>query len=140
MHLHAIHWEWIVFGLLKLLKAFGLIPGAFAALGLRKLYQKWRQSRAMAGWPATDATIQSGQVHKQGIWSYWAEITYTYFVGEYRTGKHVHRFRNEEAADEFIRQIKDKHVLVHYDSNKPDSSVILDRDLEMIALLAPQYR
>ena len=120
MHLHAIHWEWIIFGLLKLIKAFGLIPGAFAALGLRKLYQKWRQSRAMAGWPATDATIQSGQVHKQG--------------------KHVHRFRNEEAADEFVRQIKDKHVLVHYDSNKPDTSVILDRDLEMIALLTPQYR
>jgi superfamily I DNA and RNA helicase len=87
-----------------------------------------------------DATIQSGQVHKQGLWSYWAEITYTYFVGEYRTGKHVHRFRNEEAADEFVRQIKDKHVLVHYDSNKPDTSVILDRDLEMIALLTPQYR
>jgi hypothetical protein len=61
-------------------------------------------------------------------------------VGEYRTGKHVHRFRNEESADEFLRQIKDKHVLVHYDSNKPDTSVILDRDLEMIALLAPQYR
>lgn len=127
-------------GLIKLLKAFGLIPGAFAAYGIRKLYQKWRQNRAIQGWPATDATVLSGQVHKQGLWSYWAEITYSYYVGEYRAGKYVRRFRSEEHADDFVRQVKDQRVHVHYDSGKPDTSVILDRDLEMIALLAPQFR
>jgi len=39
-----------------------------------------------------------------------------------------------------VRQVKDKHVQVHYDVSSPDKSVILDRDLELIALLAPQYR
>jgi hypothetical protein len=135
-----IPWNTILFGIVHLLKAFGLIPGAIAAFGVRKLYQKWRQNQATAGWPSTDATIQSGQVHKEGPWRFWAEITYTYYVGEYRSGKHVHRFRREEDADNFVRQIKDKRVQVHYNASDPDKSVILDRDLEMIALLTPQYR
>ncbi len=139
MNFHHIPWEAILFGLIKLLKVFGIIPGAMAAFGLRRLYQKWRQNKAMSGWPATDATIQSGQVQKEGL-RYWVELTYTYYDGEYRSGKHVHRFRREQDDDEFIRQIKDKRVQVHYNVSDPDKSVILDRDLEMVALLAPQYR
>ena len=69
-----------------------------------------------------------------------SSLPYTYYLGEYRSGKHVHHFRREEDADEFVRQVKDKHVQVHYNASKPDNSVILDRDLEVIALLAPQYR
>jgi hypothetical protein len=133
---HHIPWEALIFGIVKLLKVFGVIPGAIAAFGARKLYQKWRQQKAIAGWPATDATIQSGQVHKQG----WVELSYTYFVGEYRSGTFVHKLRSREHAEDFIRQVKDKHVLVHYNSNDPEKSVILDRDLEMVALLAPAYR
>ena len=139
MNLHHIHWEWLIFGLIKFLKMFGIIPGALAAFGVRRLYQKWRQNKAMAGWPATDGTIQSGEVHKQGL-RYWVELSYTYYVGEYRSGKHVHHFRREADADEFVRQVRDKHVQVHYDASNPDKSVILDRDLEMVALLAPQFR
>jgi len=140
MNLHHIPWEPILFGLAKLLKTFGLIPGLFAAFGVRKFYQKWRQNRAVSGWPATDATILSGEVHKHGVWSFWTEITYSYFVGEYRSGKYVRHFRREEHADDFVRQVKNQRVQVHYDSANPNTSVILDRDLEMIALLAPQFR
>jgi hypothetical protein len=139
MNFHHIPWEEILLGLIKLLKIFGIIPGAIAAFGVRKLYQKWRQNQAMTGWPATDATVLNGQVHKEGL-RFWAEITYSYYVGEYRSGKHVHRFRREKDADEFIRQVKDKRVQVHYNNSDPDKSVILDRDLEMVALLAPQLR
>ena len=139
MNLHHVHWEWLLWGLIKFLKMFGIIPGALAAFGVRRLYQKWRQNKATAGWPATDGTIQSGEVHKQGL-RYWVELTYTYYVGEYRSGKHVHHFRREEDADEFVRQVKEKHVQVHYNASKPENSVILDRDLEMVALMAPQFR
>ena len=66
-------WEVIFFGMIKLIKAFGLIPGAIAAFGVRKLYQKWRQNKAMAGWPVTDGTILSGRVHREGRRRYWAE-------------------------------------------------------------------
>jgi len=139
MNPHHIPWEAILLGFIKLLKVFGIIPGAIAAFGVRKLYQKRRQSQAMAGWPATDATVLNGQVHKEGL-RFWAEITYTYYVEEYRSGKHVHRFRREEDANEFVRQVKDKRVHVHYNASDPDKSVILDRDLEMVALMAPQFR
>jgi hypothetical protein len=140
MDLHNVHWEWLIWGLIKFLKVFGIIPGAIAAFGVRKLYQKWRQNQAMAGWPATDATILNGQVHKEGFRRFWVELTYTYYVGEYRSGMHVHRFRREEDAEEFVRQVKDKRVQVHYNASDPNKSVILDRDLEVIALLAPQFR
>jgi hypothetical protein len=136
---HYIPWRLIIFAAFKVLVKFGIIPGTFAAYGLKRLYQKWRQNQAMSGWPSTDATILNGQVHKEGMHS-WVEITYSYYVGEYRSGKHIHRFRREDDADEFIRQLKDKRVQVHYNASDPDKSVILDRDLEMVALLTPQYR
>ena len=140
MNVHHIPWEAILLGLLKLLKAFGLLPGALAAFGAQRFYQRWRQNKAMAGWPATDATVQSAKAHKQGWRSYWAEVAYTYYVSEYRSGTYVRKFRREEDADAFVREVKDKRVQVHYDPANADKSVILDRDLEMIVLLAPQYR
>jgi hypothetical protein len=78
MDLRYVHWEWLLWGLIKFLKIFGIIPGAIAAFGVRRLYQKWRQNQAMAGWPATDATIQGGEVHKKGWRNVWVELTYTY--------------------------------------------------------------
>jgi hypothetical protein len=122
---------------LKLLAKFGLIPGAALGYGMKKFYQKRRQDRASAGWPSTDATVQYGKVHKEGPRQHWVELTYTYFVEEYRTGTHIHRFRKEEEGEEFLRQIKDKKIQVRYNPNKPGESAILDRDLEMVVLLSP---
>ena len=134
-----INWGIFVFWIIKLLKIFGIIPGAIAARWMQKLYQKRRQTKAMEGWPATQATIQSGKVHTEGG-RHWAEITYTYFVDEYRVGTYVKNFKREEEADDFVRQLKDRRLQVHYKPNSPERSVILDRDLEMIVLLVPQYR
>ena len=74
-----------------------------------------------------------------GIRSYWATLNYTYYVGEYRLGTYVRHFRREELADDFVRQLKDKRIHVHYNGANPDKSVILDRDVEMIAMLAPEF-
>jgi len=140
MEIQHLNWGPILVGAFKLLKGFGLLPGAIAAIGVRKLYQKWRQRQAIAGWPATEATIQSGAVHQEGARSHWAEITYSYYAGEYRAGHYVRHFRKEEQASEFIRQLKDKRIQVHYNDADPDKSVILERDLEMVALLQPEMR
>jgi len=137
MHSH-IPWELILASALKLLKTFGLIPGAVAAVGARRIIQKRLQRKAMEGWPATDARILSGSVHREGR-RYWAELTYSYYVGEYRSGHYVRQFKHEEQADDFVRQLKDKTIHVHYNQSDPDRSVILDRDIEMVAILAPQY-
>jgi hypothetical protein len=133
------HWGLLIAWAIKLLKTFGIIPGAIAARWVQKLYQKRRQAKAREGWPSTDATIQSGKVHTEGR-RHWAEITYTYFVDEYRVGIYVRNFKREEDADDFVRQLKDKRIQVHHKPGKPDTSVILDRDLELTVLLIPQYR
>lgn len=133
------HWGVILFWIIKLLKVLGIIPGAMAARWLQKLYQKQRQKRATEGWPSTEATIQSGKVHQEGV-RHWAEVTYTYFVGEYRSGTYVRNFRKEEDADDFVRQVRDKRLQVHYKESAPDTSVILDRDMEMVVLMVPQLR
>lgn len=138
MNLHHIPWATILWGIVKLLKVFGIIPGAIAAMSIQKLYQKWRQNRAIAGWPSTEARILSGEVHHEGPRRIWAELTYSYYAQEYRAGKYIHRFRKEEDADNFIREIKDRRVQVRYNESKPDESVILDRDIQMLALMAPQ--
>ena len=140
MNTPTIHWWPFFWGGIKLLKTFGLLPGAIAAIGLRRLYQKWRQRRALEGWPTVEGAVQSGQVHHEGTRNYWVEIAYTYFVGEYRLGHYVKHFRSEEAAYSFVAQLKDKRVQVRYDERKPDTSVLLDRDLEMIVLLQPELR
>lgn len=139
MHSHPWSWTLILIELVKLLKFLGIIPGAVAAAGVRRFYQKRRQKKAMEGWPATDATIRSTSVRKEGIRNYWATLNYTYYVGEYRLGSYVRHFRGKEQADDFARQLKDKRVHVHYDGSNPDKSVILDRDVEMVAMLAPEF-
>jgi hypothetical protein len=139
MDFHHTPWNLIILTVIKLLKTFGLIPGALAAYGVRKFYQRFRQKKAMEGWPGTEATIQWGKVHRDGR-RFWAEITYSYFVGEYRSGTYVHRFSREEQAEEFVRQLKNKRIHVRYKEADPSNSVILDREIELIALLEPQLR
>jgi hypothetical protein len=129
--------------LVVLAKHLGLVGGAGAAIGVQRLYQKWRQNRAL-GWPTANATILWGKIRvdDRGFFrnKRWVELTYSYYAGEYRSGIYLRRFRREEDAEEFIRQTKDKQIQVRYNESAPEKSVILDRDLEMIALLTPQMR
>jgi len=123
----------------KLLATFGLIPGVMAAFWFRRSLQKRSQHRATEGWPETDAQVfGQGKVRREGR-RYWAEINYTYYIGGYRSGRYVRAFESEFHACQFIVQLRDKTVRVHYKQDDPDRSVILDRDLEMMVLLAPQY-
>jgi len=139
MHLHNFPWGAAGYWIFYLLKVFGILPGAVAAYYVQRLWQKRRQRRAMEGWPAIEATVLWGKVHADGPRNYWAEITYSYYVGEYRSSTYIRRFKKEVQADEFVRSLKDRKIQVHYKESNPDASVILDRDLEMIALLAPQF-
>jgi hypothetical protein len=138
MNLHSIPWHLVLPLAIKLLAKFGLIPGVAAGYWIKRLYQRRRQNKAFAGWPSTEARIQYGKVQSDGPKQFWVELTYTYFIGEYRSGMHVHRFRKSDDADEFLHQVKDKKVQARYNPSNPDESVILDRDLEMVALLEPQ--
>jgi Protein of unknown function (DUF3592) len=137
MNFHHLPWGAIL-GFWKLLKVLGIIPGTILGLSAKKSFQQWRQNRAIAGWPTTEATIVSGGVHQEGLWRTWAELTYSYCVGEYRAGTYIRRFRKEQDADDFVRQMRDKRIQVRYDQANPDRSVLLDRDIELVALLVPE--
>lgn len=104
------------------------------------MQQRLHQRKA-AGWPAVTADIHWGHADNVGSWPfplYWAEITCSFYAGEFRSGTYVRKFRREADAEEFIRQTKGKPIQVHYQEADPEQSVLLDRDLEMIALLKPQ--
>lgn len=139
MHSHNLPWTLFLVELVKLLKFLGLIPGAIAAEGVRRYYQRRRQQKAMEGWPATAGTVRGGSVKKHGWRSYWVEFDYAYYVNEYRIGKYVRHFKRSNGASDFIRQVRNRQVNTHYDPADPDKSVILDRDIETIAMLAPQF-
>lgn len=140
MDSNPTHWAYLIALSIKLLAKFGLIPGVFAAFGIQKIRQKYRQRRAVEGWPSTEANIQWCKIHQEGIANYWVEVTYSYFVGEYRSGTYIRRFTREAQADDFARQLRDKRRQVHYKPNDPADSVFLQRDLEMVAALIPEIR
>jgi hypothetical protein len=126
------HWEYI-FVVIKLLKTFGLFPGAVAAFFAQRWLQRWRQGRAQEGWPSVDGVVVSGKVVDEGWRNYWAEIRYSYCVGEYRAGVYVRKFSHSDDAAEFVRELQDKRPRVHYKESDPDVSTLLNRDLEILA-------
>ncbi len=126
-----IHWEYFYI-IIKLLKMFGLLPGAVAAYATKNWWQKRRQQRAQEGWPSVDGVVVGAKVTKQGWRSYWAVITYSYCVGEYRSGTYIKKFSRADDADAFARELRDKRPRVHYKDSAPDVSTLLDRDLEML--------
>lgn len=133
------HWE-SIYIVLKLLKMFGLLPGAVAAYFVQRLMQRWRQARAQEGWPSVDGVVVGGKVVHEGGRSYFAEISYSYCVGEYRAGTYLRKFSREEDAAVFARAMWDKRPRVHYKEGSPDVSTLLDRDLEMLVPLSMHSR
>ena len=136
MNSEPTHWAYLIALSIKLLAKFGLIPGVFAAFGIRKLRQKYRQRRAVEGWPSTQANIQWCKVHQEGMRNHWVEVTY----GEYRSGTYIRRFTREAQADNFASLLRGKQLQVHYKPDDPADSVFLERDLEMVAALVPELR
>jgi hypothetical protein len=118
-------------------------PLAFVAGWAGIHYQRWRKQRAETaaeGWPSANGRIVSGdfkEVPKTKRWL--ATLTYTYFVGEYRTGKYIHEFMSADEAGDFVRAMKDKNVQIRYKESNPDKSVLEQRVIEQYILLAPRF-
>ena len=118
-------------------------PLAFVAGWAGIHLQRWRKARAenaAQGWPSVNGRISGGSVKPvPKTKRFLATLTYTYFVGEYRTGKYVHEFQSESDADTFIRAMKDKNVPIRYNDSTPDKSVLEQRAIEQHVLLAPRF-
>lgn len=121
---------------MNLAKALGLLC-VVVVVSLQSMRQKRRQSRAMDGWPSTEGTIYTGEKCFEGNRN-WVELTYTYFVDEYRSGTYVRNVRDSDEGERFISSVQGKNITVFYDPSHPDESAIMDRDVEMITSQAPQ--
>jgi hypothetical protein len=118
-------------------------PLAFVAGWAGIHARRWRKSRAenaAQGWPSVDGRISGGSVKPiPKTKRYLATLTYTYFLGEYRTGKYIHEFENEADADNFVHAMTDKHVPIRYNDSDPTRSVLEQRAIEQHILLAPRF-
>jgi hypothetical protein len=111
---------------------------AWGALFIRRWIKRHRE-RVAQSWPIVDGVILGGTVTRIRRTSHFhATLDYTYFVGEYRTGKYIHEFATEANADEFVRLMKDKRVHIRYKRSNPNKTVLEQNVVEQHAMLAPR--
>jgi len=110
---------------------------AFALAGTVKPIWGWFQRERAVSWPATDGRIDSTsfsipsfslfgkRVH------YIAELSYSYSVGgNLHSGRYSREIPTEVEAEEFIRDLQHKPLIVHYDPRKASRSIVLEPDIE----------
>lgn len=92
----------------------------------------WMRTRQAQSWPSTQGTISWAEARlvEDGRSQHWVgELAYSYVVsGEYYSGFHHLRARNEQRAEELVRGWKDRMVAVRYSPTKPGVSVLLKED------------
>jgi hypothetical protein len=100
---------------------------------------RWLRRKRAAGWPVADGRIESVEVSKPSLsfttkrGYYVADLGYSYSVaGTLNLGRYRREFPTEHDAGEFVRDLQDKAVAVHYKSTRPSSSALLESDIEVL--------
>ncbi|HWB31984.1 MAG TPA: DUF3592 domain-containing protein [Acidobacteriaceae bacterium] len=100
-------------------------------VGAVQSWRKKRREKIAESWAPIEATIQFTSVDSVTDTDYFrATLEYSYFVGEYRSGKYTQDFDSEQAASNFTQAMKDKKVQVRYNPSKPDKSLLEDSAVE----------
>ena len=118
-------------------------PLAFVA-GWASIYiRRWRKTRAEAdaqGWPSVQGRIISSVAAPvESTARFMVTLEYSFFLDEYHYGKYIHEFSKDSDAQEFARQLKDKHIQIRYDQSNPDKSVLEQSVVEQHIQLAPRF-
>ena len=115
------------------------IWSAFALAGLAKPAWNWFRRQRADGWPVTEGRIESVKVSNRRLSftanrSYcFAELGYSYSVaGTFNSGRYRRDLPTEREADEFVRDLQDKAVVVHYNPGNPSSSALLEADIDVL--------
>jgi hypothetical protein len=126
-------WPWIVYVWLAL----------FAAGWLKPLW-RWFQRNRASTWPTASGQIESVSASeaKRSFFStsprgsspsYVAELGYSYSTaGNIEAGFYRREFGTEGEASEFVRELKGKPVVVHYNPNKPSASTLSETSIETL--------
>jgi hypothetical protein len=126
-------WPWIVYVWLVML-----------AVGWLKPLWRWIQRNRASRWPTVSGQIESVTVSEAkrsflstsprgSSPSYTAELGYSYFTaGNVEAGFYKRDFGTEGEASEFVRELKGKPVVVHYNPNKPSASTLSEASIESL--------
>ncbi|SRR6266481_75867 len=98
------------------------------------LIRWWRKLRAQS-WPTVQGIIVDTAIYERpvqsGIWA--AELVYSCTVeGQVHAGRYKRRFDNLEEAQEFVRDLKDRSIAIHYRPAKPSHSALDEQDLRTL--------
>jgi hypothetical protein len=115
-----IHWvKWVVTG------AIGL--AATLKLALRR--------RRSESWPMLPARVERAEVHNEDT-GYSVTLDYSYQVnGEFFSGFYEKRFKWRRFAEEFETMNRGQQLFVRYDPEKPEISVLRDKDNAALLVL-----
>ena len=108
---HSSTWIYVLYLAFKLSRNLASSPVPSRRLVFRSSARSTGRRKAVEGWPSTDASIQWCKVHTEGSRSFWVEVTYSYFVGEYPSGTLYAISARTDAAD-FVRELKDRHIQI----------------------------
>ena len=121
-------WPWFVY-----------VWAAFAAIGAIKPAWRWIRRGRGENWPLSDGRIDSAQISKPNFslsvksGHYLVELHYSYsFAGITHSGRFTRDIPTEYEAEEFIRDLQGKAIVVHYNPEKPSRSILLERDVEFL--------
>jgi hypothetical protein len=112
---------------------------AFFLAGATKPIWRWFQQARVTSWPVVDGRIDSTNITspsfsvfgKQG--HYLTELLYSYSAeGSFYSGRYSREIPTEVEAAEFIRDLQDKSLIIHYDPGKPSRSIVLEPDIESL--------
>ena len=129
-------WPWIIYLWLALLVGGWLLSS-----------WRWLRRKRATGWPIADGRIESTEVTKPNFsfttkrGHYVAQLGYSYSVaGSIHSGLYKREFPTEPAADDFVRDLKEKAVAVRYSPSKPSLSMVLEPDIESVLQNRPPSR
>lgn len=107
---------------------------------VRRLFFWARKSR-IHRWPTVQGKIVNTTIHERpvhsGIWT--AELVYSCKVeGQVHAGQYKRRFDDLEEALEFVRDLKDRPIAIHYRPVKPLHSALDEEDLRTLLARRPR--
>jgi hypothetical protein len=120
---------------------------AFLLVGAVKPMWRKIKSRLVNSWPSVTGKIERVDVNEPkgflGLKTsstprYFAEIEYSYGVdGNTYTGTNRREFGDQDEAWDFLRDLKGKAVVVHYNPGKPGASSLSEPSLEVVLQTRP---
>jgi|SRR5579862_1663223 len=105
------------------------------------LRRKQHREEMEQSWLSVEGTVQytsAALVFDTKRNQYYATLEYSYFVGEYRSGKYVQTFGDdsEAEANAFAEAMKDKKVQVLYNPSNPNKSDLDSSSIEQHTMFA----